>query len=180
MTHNSEDEDEKSLFQRHMRDVKPLKQSPQIPHHKTPPPPLQKKRREHHVRATTHSSLSDPYLLEIEAETVISYHQTGLIKKRIKPLQSGNFFIEARLDLHGQNIDQARESLHHFIKTSFQKNARQLLIIHGKGGQLQQMAILKSHVAHWLKQFSEVLAFQSAHPKDGGTGAVYVLLKKNK
>ena len=60
--------------------------------------------------------------------------------------------------------------------------------MHGKAGtgyrdekgDLQDMgtALIKSHVSHWLQQIETVMAFCSAQPKDGGTGAVYVLLKK--
>ncbi|EXJ09223.1 Smr domain protein [Nitrincola nitratireducens] len=40
--------------------------------------------------------------------------------------------------------------------------------------------MIKSCVNDWLQQIPQVLAFTSAQPKDGGTGAVYVLLKRNK
>jgi DNA-nicking Smr family endonuclease len=52
-------------------------------------------------------------------------------------------------------------------------------IIHGKGnGSVQRRPVLKGKVNHWLQQRDEVLAFCSARPVDGGTGAVYVLLKR--
>jgi DNA-nicking Smr family endonuclease len=52
-------------------------------------------------------------------------------------------------------------------------------IIHGKGNtSLGKMPVLKGRVNSWLRQKNEVLAFCSARPNDGGTGAVYVLLKR--
>ncbi len=51
--------------------------------------------------------------------------------------------------------------------------------MHGKGhGSLHKLPVLKTKVQGWLRQRDEVLAFCSARPVDGGTGAVYVLLKK--
>jgi DNA-nicking Smr family endonuclease len=43
---------------------------------------------------------------------------------------------------------------------------------------VQRRPVLKGKVNHWLQQRDEVLAFCSARPVDGGTGAVYVLLKR--
>jgi len=76
-------------------------------------------------------------------------------------------------------VSAAREALIHFISQSYMAGFRCVLIIHGKGGVQNEISILKSHVNHWLKQFTEILAFHSALPKDGGRGAVYVLLKSN-
>jgi DNA-nicking Smr family endonuclease len=55
---------------------------------------------------------------------------------------------------------------------------RCLLITHGKGAQSNPPARIKSYVNHWLQQVENVIAFHSATPRHGGTGSVYVLLKK--
>ncbi len=181
MTHYSDDEDEKSLFQKHMHGVRPLKNNTKTPHFTEKP--LVSRQKRHISVDQTHSTLtqplSNPHTLEIHAESILSYHQPGLIAKRFKTLTKGAFTLEARLDLHGLNIDTASDALSHFILTSFNRGLRHLLIIHGKGGQQGDIAILKSHVAHWLKQFPQVLAFHSAQPKDGGSGALYLLLKRH-
>jgi DNA-nicking Smr family endonuclease len=53
--------------------------------------------------------------------------------------------------------------------------------VHGKGnGSWQKQPVLKNKLNQWLRQRDEVLAFCSARPCDGGTGAIYVLLKKRK
>jgi DNA-nicking Smr family endonuclease len=50
-------------------------------------------------------------------------------------------------------------------------------VIHGKGrGSGQRGPVLKHVVNHWLRRMDGVLAFASARPVDGGTGAAYVLL----
>ena len=57
---------------------------------------------------------------------------------------------------------------------------RHVIIVHGKGFRSQSKPVIKPLVNHWLKQADEVLAFCSAQPQDGGTGAVYVLLRKSR
>jgi DNA-nicking Smr family endonuclease len=57
-----------------------------------------------------------------------------------------------------------------------------LLIVHGKGqskNQGKQTAVLKGYVNHWLRELEAVQAFHSARPAHGGTGAIYVLLRKS-
>jgi DNA-nicking Smr family endonuclease len=98
----------------------------------------------------------------------------------MRALKNGEIPWEGRLDLHGFKADTARTSLCHFIQTQAQNNKRCLLIIHGKGGHQGAPPIVKNLINRWLPQLEEVLAFHSARPKDGGHGAVYVLLKTNK
>jgi DNA-nicking Smr family endonuclease len=54
-------------------------------------------------------------------------------------------------------------------------------IIHGKGKRSRNNKgpVIKTKVNHWLRQRDDVLAFCSARPIDGGTGAIYVLLRRN-
>ena len=94
--------------------------------------------------------------------------------KIIRKLKQGQYFLEAKLDLHGYILSQAEDALEEFIQESLEGHLRCVLIIHGKGSQ----AILKNHVNDYLQYHSQVLAFCSAKPKDGGTGAIYALLKK--
>ncbi|MDH5660200.1 MAG: Smr/MutS family endonuclease, partial [Gammaproteobacteria bacterium] len=55
---------------------------------------------------------------------------------------------------------------------------RYVRIIHGKGYRSEQkIPVLKTHVAYWLPQHRDVMAFSSAQARDGGTGALYVILK---
>ena len=120
--------------------------------------------------------ISDPVL----SNTTLSYSVANVANKRMKELKNGHIYWEARLDLHGLTTDNARDALCHFIQIQAQNNARCLLIVHGKGGQLGAPPVIKNLVNRWLPQMDEVLAFHSALPKDGGNGAVYVLLKRNR
>jgi DNA-nicking Smr family endonuclease len=172
-------DEDRALFREHMRAVKPLtplaKQiatKPNNPSIRPRPPEVQKNPKKHEYY------LSDMIIETVLSETVISYRHPSVSSQRFKELKKGEIRWEARLDLHGLKSENARESLCQFIQTQAQQNKRGLLIIHGKGGYLGEPPVIKNLLNRWLPQLDEVLAFHSALPKDGGNGAVYVLLKK--
>ncbi|TAL65889.1 MAG: DNA mismatch repair protein MutS [Legionella sp.] len=182
MADDSLSDEDKALFRDHMRAVKPLKKQTQrddTPKPKPAPPP--KKR----PAATIKEPQPSPYLSDFISENVLSestlsYAQPSLPSQRLRDLRQGRIPWEARLDLHGLKADVARDSLTRFIQAQVENHKRCLLIIHGKGGHEGAPPVIKNLVNRWLPQFPEVLAFHSAVPKDGGQGAVYVLLKRNR
>ena len=88
--------------------------------------------------------------------------------------------IEAKIDLHGLIVDEARDKLARFLSSSVRHSHKCVLIIHGKGAKAATTKPkIKNMVNGWLRQHPSVLAFCSAIPKHGGTGAVYVLLKRS-
>lgn len=108
-------------------------------------------------------------------------HVISLDPRVLKQLKSGELTIQAHLDLHGMVKDVARKSLNSFIRNSHAMGYRSLLIIHGRGLKSDMGPVLKEGVVKWLTTGTLshlVLAFCSARPCDGGTGAMYVLLKK--
>ena len=103
----------------------------------------------------------------------------GLNKTTRRKLFRGNLPIEARLDLHGFNAQQAETRLRAFIQQSASLGHRCVLVITGKG--VRGEGILRRHVPFWLKQpplVGTILAISNAAPKDGGAGAIYVLLRR--
>lgn len=123
--------------------------------------------------------LSDYYTQIVETNTILSYYQVSIPFRQQQLLKSGQIRWQARLDLHRMTIDKARTALCDFILSTYKKNLHCVLIIHGKGSAHGEPPILKNHVNHWLKQIPQVLAFHSTPPRDGGAGALYVLLKKH-
>jgi DNA-nicking Smr family endonuclease len=101
------------------------------------------------------------------------FARTGLQHKTIKKLRQGKMSIEACLDLHGMTIPKAETALEEFLFMCQQEELRNVLIIHGKGA-----GIIKNTINTWLRDYPDTLAFCSAKPKDGGLGAVYLLLRK--
>ncbi len=113
------------------------------------------------------------------SEEVIEYFNTGLQHKVVKNLKQGHFPIDGTLDLHGLISDEAYRALSQFLDKATTLHWHCVLIIHGKGySSPNQMPILKNHAYAWLKNHPRVLGFHSAKPYHGGTGAVYVLLKR--
>lgn len=126
-------------------------------------------------------SFSDLTVPHITAEQPISFSQSGVNCSIFQKLQTGDLTIAASLDLHGRNIEQARALVASFIVRCYKNNKRYIHIVHGKGRCANsKYPALKNQLYHWLPQCPEVIAFQSAFPRHGGTGAVYVLLKVNK
>jgi len=115
----------------------------------------------------------------LKSNDVLAYRSSGVQHGVYKKLRMGRYAIEARLDLHRMTIDQARREVFQFLRECFYYELRTVMILHGKGERNPEgIATLKSHLAVWLPQIEEVIAFHSAQKQQGGTGAVYVMLKK--
>jgi len=116
---------------------------------------------------------------EPETGEELTYCREGLQHSVLRKLRRGQFRVGAALDLHGMNVAAAHQALIGFLKTAQRDNTTCVRIIHGKGNRSRHKGpVLKHKVNHWLRQRDEVLAFCSARPVDGGTGAVYVLLRR--
>lgn len=105
----------------------------------------------------------------------------GLDKRTDERLRRGQMKIEARLDLHGMTQDEAREALQEFILHACDQGRRCVLVITGKGRNAP--GVLRENVPRWLGEVSLrdlVLKTYPAQPKDGGDGALYVLLRRRR
>ena len=118
------------------------------------------------------------------SDEFIEGHVMGLDPLVQSKLRAGQYSPEGHLDLHGQNMEQAYASLVRFIKTAYQDGKRQVLLITGRGKNSPGGdAVLRERVQSWLTRdpFKRVtLAFCTAQPRDGGAGALYLLLRKRK
>jgi DNA-nicking Smr family endonuclease len=114
----------------------------------------------------------------IDSGEELSYRAPGLQDSVFRRLRRGIYSIGTELDLHGMSSEKARVALNQFLVGCQQRGIRCVRVIHGKGlRSSNQGPVLKTRVDRWLRQRDDVLAFTSARPKDGGTGAVYVLLR---
>ena len=126
--------------------------------------------------------LVDEGIMPLDAWFVLEFKRPGIQNGVYRKLRLGHYQVYARLDLHRMVVKQAREEVFSFIDEAGRLGLRTLLIVHGKGqskSQGDQTAVLKGYVNHWLQHLDPVQAFHSAQPQHGGTGAVYVLLKKS-
>ena len=117
----------------------------------------------------------------VDAACTLSFSVSKLSGKQQKKLIKGEMRIDRRVDCHGMNIDQALEAFADALNDASCDESRLIHLIHGKGGQKTQgrPAILKNFFNQALRQIQSVLAFHSAQPRHGGTGALYVLLRSN-
>jgi len=114
----------------------------------------------------------------VAGDAVLSFQRAGVRIQEMRKLRRGLFPAEAELDLHGLTQAAARDSLSSFLVASRDLGFRCVRIIHGKGSRSAgRGAVLKTAVDAWLRRHSDVLAFVSAKAIDGGTGALYVLLR---
>ncbi|MDH5180057.1 MAG: Smr/MutS family protein [Gammaproteobacteria bacterium] len=176
--HSDSDDEELELFRDEMASVRALSQNKVVPWRKSRS--ARPFKREEDEQNVLHDMLSDPLEpANIENGEELLFSRTGLRPTTLRKLRRGQFSIEAELDLHRMTADEARQSLAVFIRECTHGNKRCVRIIHGKGhGSFNKLPVLKHKLNHWLRQKDEVLAFCSARPNDGGTGAVYVLLKR--
>lgn len=176
-------EEERNLFRAAVTGITPLRQD------KHPATKLKEKPltiTPHHTLSDQEFSLIDYFPLAdnsdnlpISSEEFLSFARAGVQPRAKQQLRRGNFTIEATLDLHGMNIQQAQQAMTHFFAQAIAHHSRCVLIIHGKGSRTEtQKPILKNKINQWLRKLPNVLAFSSAKQQQGGVGAVYVLLKR--
>lgn len=114
-----------------------------------------------------------------DEETVFA--RNGLQRSAIRRLRRGGIPREAEVDLHGCRVAEAEQLLARSLRECLRQEIRCVLIIHGKGLRSpNDEAILKHETAHWLRLHPGVLAYCPAQPRDGGGGALYVLLASNR
>jgi len=174
------DNEHDAPFSQLVGDVRPLAQDKISPYRQKPPArPI---KRQEDDKQVIRDMMSDPIALdELETGEELVFSRPGVQTNLMRKLRRGQFSIESELDLHRMTSDEARKAIALFLPQMGQLGKRCVRIIHGKGlGSFNKTPVLKNKLNHWLQQRDEVLAFCSATPVDGGTGAVYVLLKRYK
>ncbi|ANO51095.1 Smr/MutS family protein [Woeseia oceani] len=171
------DDDETALFRRAVAGTRPLNSS-YVPPERKPPPPRARFRRQDEEAVLTESLLCSAEDIEANAGERLQFRRPEVGQRTLRRLARGSYSIQAEIDLHGMTAAYAESALHAFIRDSVQNNLRCVRIVHGKGhGSGLGGPVLKVKVNHWLRRWRDVLAFASARQVDGGTGAVYVLLR---
>jgi DNA-nicking Smr family endonuclease len=114
----------------------------------------------------------------VSIEDRLDYIAPGVQKNVPAKMRKGQYGLDAEIDLHGLTSGEAKRQLLLFLHRAVTDGCRCVLIIHGKGYRSQDnLPVLKNNLNLWLRQHQDVLAFCSAKPKDGGAGAVLVLLR---
>jgi len=173
-------------FRAAMADVRPLVRDSRID---APPPALALRRAPVSDEAEALVALSDlvsgAAAFDVSDSTeYLEGAVVGLDLRILRRLRSGEFAYQAYLDLHGLSIAAARPAVEAFVSRAFLDGHRCVLIVHGRGrNSKDNVPVLKERLKSWLAHGRigrAVLAFTSARPADGGTGAVYVLLRRRR
>jgi len=174
---NRIDEDDIALFRQVTTNVNPLNHD-KVVHERVKPDahPRQTRRDEQSV---LRESLEMAPGYDLETGDELCFSRPGIQHQIVRKLKRGHYVVRAVLDLHGLYVREAHETLIEFLSKSRQDGIQCVRIIHGKGRRSPHgRPVLKNKVFNWLRQRDEVLSFCSAQRHDGGTGAIYVLLKR--
>lgn len=171
-------DDDIDLFRRAVADARPVKAEPRAPFRRPRPKP-----RAAFTRADEASVLRESLDVDVDeihagSGDALRFQRPSVGRRTMRKLARGSFAVQGEIDLHGMTVTEARERLGAFIEDAVSSGKRCVRVVHGKGlGSGQRGAVLKPNVNRWLRRWDAVLAFVSARQVDGGTGAVYVLLR---
>lgn len=171
------DEDDRALFRESVKGVRRLAHGRAAPYRRRPRP-IPRQRLEDDARVVEEMLAADYDAAEVETGDELCFARQGVQHALMRKLRRGQYAIGAELDLHGMTVAEARPALNAFLAACQAAGKRCVRVIHGKGlSSPDRKPVLKSRLNGWLQRSDDVLAFCSARPQDGGTGAVYVLLK---
>lgn len=174
------DERDREIFRAAMRGVKrlhPTKRKPEAPK----PQPAARFTRTDQQEVLRESLLppADEALLSTGDE--LSFRRPHIPEAVLLKLRRGQYAVDAEIDLHGLNSEQAKAVLRDFIADAVGRGMSCVRIVHGKGkGSGPRGPVLKNLVNSWLQRLGVVLAFGSARTIEGGSGAVHVLLDRKR
>ena len=169
------------LFEFAMKDVKSLGWSA-VPLHNRPPVEIQPQDEEQDALRALEDFVRNG---NIDIEQTAEYIEGSVDphgRLYLDDLRSGRFSVQAHIDLHGLNLQEARFILEEFLLESIRAGFTCVRVIHGRGRHSHKhRSVLKENIHRWLctrRMSRHVIAYTSARRCDGGGGAVYVLLRK--
>ncbi|MFQ3787400.1 DNA endonuclease SmrA [Halomonas sp. A29] len=126
------------------------------------------------------SFLSDDFVELLPPFDPIEFRRDGIQQGVADRLRQGGYPAQSRLHLLRRPPAECRRVLPQFIHEAYAHDLRSLLIVHGRGHEIDSPAnVLRSYLAKWLNQFEVVQAYVSAQQADGGLGATWVMLRKS-
>lgn len=175
---------EDSTFYLAMQGVTPMKGTGrQVQPAPPPPPPAEPEDGDDADSRLMRQAMQGAIEFELElSDEYMHGYVRGLDSKIFQQLKAGSLSTEGHLDLHGQNADQAYDSLLFFMRESYLAGKRAVVVVPGRGRNSPGgLSVLRQEIQSWLTREPLrriVLAFCTAQPRDGGAGALYILLRK--
>lgn len=168
-------DDDIDAFRAAIGPVKPIRHDRVTPPLAKPPPIARFTRADE--QSVLVESLSDPTIW-LESGDEVQFCRIGIKSPILRKLKRGQYSVHEEIDLHGLNASEAKQAVFEFLKEARTKRWGCVRIIHGKGKRSYQgLPVLRPKVIKWLQRTDIVIAFCTAAVKDGGTGALYVLLR---
>lgn len=164
-------------------------ETPKVPELSTKQPKKSAKNKQavrHHVRPQ-----NDPGFTAIKVPSALAEHDPGkapgIDRRTALKIKRGKQQIDGRIDLHGMRQEEAHRALNGFIASAYRRGQRCVLVITGKGSRSgdgeREVGVLRRMTPHWLTDGvnkDKVLAYSPAQPQHGGSGALYVMLRRQK
>ena len=169
--------DESALFRSAMRDAAPRRADAPLPD--AAPPPEKANARPARATAPVPGA---PAPVAASLPDLAPGALAGIDKRSALRLKRGQTPIEERLDLHGMTQAEAHGALNDFVAEAAAGGRRCVLVITGKGRGGSE-GVLRRMVPHWLNQpplRPLILGVAQAQPRDGGAGALYLLLRRRR
>lgn len=177
MTPMTSPDDDDRLWRAVTEGVEPLNKKRRAASKSKPDPP---RSRPTQAAAPSTSPAPKP---KTEPPPLVMGRGAGVDKRTVQRLKRGQLAIEARLDLHGLTQAEAHARLDRFLAGVQDRGLRSVLVITGKGRAGQEGGVLRRMVPRWLNtppNRGRVLTMSQAQPRDGGAGALYLLIKKRR
>ncbi len=179
------EEDAADLFHQAMRDVARLKQDTRV---SNPPPTVtcrSPRDRENEAITELYDLVAGRSDFDVtDTDEYVEGCVVGIDTRLVQKLRQGRFARQAALDLHGMKADEAKREVEQFISQAALAGMRCVLIVHGRGRNSPgQVSVLKDKLKQWLTRgrlAKMILAFSTARPHDGGPGAMYILLRRQR
>ncbi len=169
-------ENDSRLFRDAVQGVKPL-EDPHSPPERPKPRPAARFSRADRLAVLEESLREWPDDPALAGGEELVFHRNGLQQAVLRKLRRGGYRVQGEIDLHGLSVIEARQALREFLAHALLSHWRCVRIVHGKGLRSGTRGpVLKGLVGSVLRKLDPVVAYVSARPVDGGTGAVYVLL----
>lgn len=170
--------EDRALFRSAVRDSRRLEHD-RVEHRLQRPRPIPHSRIRDEAQVLRDLVSDEFHPADFETGEELSYLKPGTQPLLLKKLRRGQYSVAEGLDMHGMTAAVAKIQLTLFLAEVQRRGVTCVRIVHGKGLRSSNRGpVLKHKLNLWLRQREEVLAFCSARPNDGGTGAVYVLLKR--
>jgi DNA-nicking Smr family endonuclease len=171
-------EDDIRAFRDAVKGTRPLSATPRVRPNRPKPKPRARFRRLGEAEVLEDSLQLSPIDLEVEFGEELTYRRSGIQDAVMRRLRRGHYRVESELDLHGLTVPEAKSAMRDFLARAIARQCRCVRVIHGKGlGSGPRGPVIKQAVNVILRRTDAVVAFCTARPVDGGTGAIYVLLK---